>query len=141
MPHAVPPLPYASDAFEPTIDELTMRLHHEKHHGSYVAGLNAALEGTAWADRPVGELLADLEALPQDKRAPVRNHSGGHVNHSLFRETLAPNDHGRPTGPLGEAIEARFGPCASSSGRSALPARSASAATGRGSFTTATASR
>src|SRR3954462_14009484 len=66
MPLALPPLPYPYGALEPTIDELTMRAHHDKHHGGYVAGLNAALEGTAWADRPVEELLGDLDALPAE---------------------------------------------------------------------------
>ena len=109
MPHALPPLPYAYGALEPTIDELTMRLHHDKHHGGHVAGLNAALDGTAWADHPVEEVLADLAALPEDKRTLVRNHGGGHVNHSLFWESMAPHHQGCPAGPLAEAIEARFG--------------------------------
>src|SRR3954464_15331460 len=83
MTHALPPLPYPYGALEPTIDELTMRIHHDKHHGAYVAGLNAALEGTALADRPVQDVLADLDALPEDKRTAVRNHGGGQLNHSL----------------------------------------------------------
>ena len=109
MPHALPPLPYAYGALEPTIDELTMRLHHDKHHGGHVAGLNAALDGTGWADRPVEEVLADLAALPEEKRTLVRNHGGGHVNHRLFWESMAPHHQGCPAGPLAEAIEARFG--------------------------------
>jgi Fe-Mn family superoxide dismutase len=109
MPHALPPLPYPYGALEPTIDELTMRLHHDKHHAGYVAGLNAALEGTAWADRPVEDVLGHLEALPEDKRAVVRNNGGGHLNHSLFWESMAPDYHGLPAGPLGEAIEVTFG--------------------------------
>jgi superoxide dismutase, Fe-Mn family len=109
MPHALPPLPYRYGALEPTIDELTMRLHHDKHHAGYVAGLNAALEGTAWADRPVEDVLGDLEALPEDKRTLVRNNGGGHLNHSLFWESMAPDYHGLPAGPLGEAIEVTFG--------------------------------
>jgi superoxide dismutase len=76
MPHALPPLPYPYGALEPTIDELTMRLHHDNYHGGYVAALNAALEGTAWADRPVEDVLGDLEAVPGDKRMLVRNNGG-----------------------------------------------------------------
>src|SRR4051794_27518171 len=109
MPHELPPLPYAYGALEPTIDELTMRLHHYKHHESYVAGLNVALEGTAWADRPVEALLRNLETLPEDKRTLVRDNGGGHLNHSLFWESMAPDDHGLPAGPLGEAIDVTFG--------------------------------
>jgi Fe-Mn family superoxide dismutase len=109
MPHVLPTLPYPYGALEPTIDELTMRLHHDKHHGGYVAGLNTALEGTAWADRPVEDVLGDLEALPEDKRTLVRNNGGGHLNHSLFWESMTPDYHGLPAGPLGEAIEVTFG--------------------------------
>jgi Fe-Mn family superoxide dismutase len=109
MPYALPPLPYPYSALEPTIDELTMRLHHGKHHAGYVAGLNAALEATAWAELPVEDLLGDLEALPEDKRALVRDNGGGHHNHSLLWESMAPDDHGPPAGPLGEAIAATFG--------------------------------
>src|SRR3954467_5143228 len=109
MPLALPPLPYPYGALEPTIDELTMRIHHDQHHGGYVAGLNAALEGTTWADRPVDELLGDLDALPEDKRRLVRNNGGGHLNHGLFWESMAPVYHGLPAGPLAEAIEGTFG--------------------------------
>jgi len=109
MAHALPPLPYPYGALEPTIDELTMRIHHDKHHGGYVAALNAGLEGTAWADRPVEELLGDLDALPGDTRTLVRNNGGGHHNHSLFWESMAAVDHGLPADPLAEAIEATFG--------------------------------
>jgi Fe-Mn family superoxide dismutase len=109
MPHALPPLPYPYGALEPTVDELTMRIHHDKHHGGYLAGLNAALEGTGWADRPVEDLLGHLEALPEAKRALVRTNGGGHLNHSLFWQSMAPDDHGRPAGPLADAIESAFG--------------------------------
>jgi superoxide dismutase len=84
MSHELPPLPYPYDALAPTIDELTMRIHHDKHHAAYVAGLNAALQGTEWAERPVGDLLANLEAMPADRRGAVRNNGGGHANHSLL---------------------------------------------------------
>lgn len=108
MPYSLPPLPYSYDALAPTIDELTMRLHHGKHHGAYVANLNAALEGTAWADRPVEELLANLGELPEYVRGPVRDHGGGHANHSLYWETMAPDGGGEPAGVLGAAIESAF---------------------------------
>jgi superoxide dismutase, Fe-Mn family len=108
MPHALPPLPYPYDGLSPTIDELTMRIHHDKHHAGYVAGLNAALKGTEWADRPVEQLLADLDALPEDIRSAVRNSGGGHANHSLFWELMAPNGGREPDGPLADAIEATF---------------------------------
>src|SRR4051794_30513523 len=109
MSHALPPLPYPYGALEPTIDELTMRLHHDKHHEGYVAGLNTALAGTAWADRPVEAVLGNLEVLPEHKRTLVRDNGGGHLNHSLFWESMAPDYHGLPAGPLGEAIEVTFG--------------------------------
>src|SRR4051794_2825204 len=109
MPLALPPLPYPYGALEPTIDELTMRIHHDQHHGGYVAGLNAALEGTAWTDRPVDELLGDLDALPEDKRRLVRNNGGGHLNHGLFWESMAPVYHGLPAGPPPRATPRAFG--------------------------------
>jgi Fe-Mn family superoxide dismutase len=108
MPYALPPLPYPYDALAPTIDELTMRIHHDKHHGTYVASLNAALEGTEWADRQPEELLAELDRLPEGTRAAVREHGGGHVNHSLFWGLMAPDGGGRPDGALGDAIDATF---------------------------------
>jgi Fe-Mn family superoxide dismutase len=108
MPYALPPLPYPYDALAPTIDELTMRIHHDKHHGSYVANLNAALEGTEWSDRQLEQLLADIDLLPEDKRTAVRNNGGGHANHTLFWEVMAPYGGADPTGPLGAAIEASF---------------------------------
>ncbi|HEX5927619.1 MAG TPA: superoxide dismutase, partial [Baekduia sp.] len=83
MPYEVPPLPYDYAALEPHIDEQTMRLHHDKHHQAYVDKANGALEGTEWADKPIKEVIANLDALPDDKRGPVRNNGGGHLNHSL----------------------------------------------------------
>jgi Fe-Mn family superoxide dismutase len=108
MPYALPPLPYPYDALAPTIDELTMRIHHDKHHGAYVANLNAALEGTEWADRQLEQLLADIDLLPEDKRAVVRNNGGGHANHTLYWEVMSPDGGADPAGPLGDAIEASF---------------------------------
>jgi Fe-Mn family superoxide dismutase len=109
MPFEVPPLPYDYNALEPHIDEATMRVHHDKHHQAYVDNANAALQGTEWSDRPVEEVLQNLDALPEDKRTPVRNNAGGHANHSLFWEIMSPNGGGEPSGPLADAIESAFG--------------------------------
>jgi Fe-Mn family superoxide dismutase len=109
MPHELPPLPYAYDALEPTIDAKTMEIHHDKHHQAYVTNLNAALEGTEWADRPIEQVIADLEALPEDKRAAVRNNGGGHVNHTMFWQLMKPGGGGDPSGPLADAINDTFG--------------------------------
>jgi Fe-Mn family superoxide dismutase len=109
MAFAVPPLPYDYSALEPHIDEQTMRIHHDKHHQAYVDNANKALEGTEWADRSVEDILADLEIIPEDKRAAVRNNVGGHANHSFFWEIMGPNGGGEPSGSLGEAINSVFG--------------------------------
>ncbi|MBA2463294.1 MAG: superoxide dismutase [Actinobacteria bacterium] len=104
MPLTLPDLPYDYAALEPTIDEQTMRIHHGKHHQAYVDNANKALEGTDWADKPVEEILANLDSLPEDKRTAVRNNAGGHANHSLFWEIMGPNGGGEPSGSLAEAI-------------------------------------
>jgi superoxide dismutase, Fe-Mn family len=109
MAFEVTPLPYDYGALEPHIDEQTMRIHHDKHHQAYVDNANKALEGTEWADRSVEAILADLEIIPEDKRAAVRNNVGGHANHSLFWEIMGPNAGGEPSGSLGEAIDSTFG--------------------------------
>ena len=109
MAYQVPDLPYAFDALEPHIDAKTMEIHHDKHHAAYVTNLNAALEGTEWMDRPIEAVLSNLEILPADKQAPVRNNGGGHANHTLFWETLSPDGGGEPSGALGEAVQATFG--------------------------------
>jgi superoxide dismutase, Fe-Mn family len=109
MPFEVPPLLYDYAALEPHIDEQTMRLHHDKHHQAYVDKANAALEGTEWADRPVDEVLKNLDRLPEDKRAIVRNNGGGHYNHALFWEIMSPEGGGGPEGALADAIEQAFG--------------------------------
>jgi superoxide dismutase, Fe-Mn family len=109
MPFQVPDLPYDYAALEPHIDEQTMRLHHDKHHQTYVDKANAALEGTEWADKPVEEVLARLDELPADKRTPVRNNAGGHANHSLFWEIMSPDGGGEPEGPLADAVVQAFG--------------------------------
>jgi Fe-Mn family superoxide dismutase len=109
MAFSVPDLPYAYDALEPTIDEQTMHLHHDKHHQAYVDKANAALEGTEWADKDVVEVLQNLDSLPADKQAAVRNNGGGHYNHSLFWEMMSPDGGGEPSGELADAINSAFG--------------------------------
>jgi Fe-Mn family superoxide dismutase len=109
MAYEVPPLPYDYNALEPYIDEETMHLHHDKHHQAYVTNANAALEGTEWADRPVQDVLQNLDSLPSDKQAAVRNNAGGHYNHSLFWEWMSPDGGGEPDGALREALDAAFG--------------------------------
>jgi len=109
MAYEVPPLPYDYAALAPHIDEQTMRVHHDKHHQAYVDNANKALDGTEWADRPVEQVLANLEILPEDIRTAVRNNAGGHANHSLFWEIMGPDGGGEPSGSLGDAITSTFG--------------------------------
>jgi len=109
MPHELPPLPYPYEALEPTIDAQTMEIHHDKHHQAYVTNLNAALEGTEWADRPIEQVIENLEALPDDKRTAVRNNGGGHVNHTFFWQIMQPGGGGDPSGALADAIGDTFG--------------------------------
>jgi len=108
MAFEVPPLPYDYGALEPTIDEQTMRLHHDKHHQAYVDNANAALEGTEWANRPVEQVLVELDLIPEDKRTAVRNNAGGHANHSLFWQIMSPDGGGEPSGSLADAINDTF---------------------------------
>jgi len=109
MPYEVPPLPYDYSALEPTIDEATMHLHHDKHHQAYVDKVNDALAGTEWAEKPIQEVLQNLQSIPDDKRGAVRNNGGGHYNHSLFWEWMSPDGGGEPDGALAAAIESAFG--------------------------------
>jgi Fe-Mn family superoxide dismutase len=109
MPHELPPLPYAFDALEPTIDAQTMEIHHDKHHQAYVTNLNTALEGTEWAEKPIEQVLADLDLIPEDKRTAVRNNGGGHANHSLFWQIMKPGGGGEPSGDLAAAVGDTFG--------------------------------
>jgi Fe-Mn family superoxide dismutase len=104
----VPDLAYPFDALEPHIDARTMEIHHDKHHAAYVTNLNAALEGTEWMDRPIDAVLSNLEILPADKQAAVRNNGGGHANHTLFWEIMGPDGRGEPSGELGAAISDTF---------------------------------
>jgi Fe-Mn family superoxide dismutase len=109
MPYEVPALPYDYSALEPHIDEQTMRVHHDKHHQAYVDKANAALEGTEWADKPVEEVLQNLDKLPDDKRTAVRNNGGGHANHTFFWQIMSPDGGGEPSGDLASAIDVAFG--------------------------------
>jgi len=104
------PLPYAYDALEPHIDEQTMRIHHDKHHQAYVNNLNAALENHPDLQaKSIEDLLGDLTAIPEAVRTAVKNHGGGHLNHVIFWNNMAPGDRGEPKGKLGEAIDAAYG--------------------------------
>jgi Fe-Mn family superoxide dismutase len=109
MAFELPELPYDHAALEPHIDAQTMEIHHGKHHAAYVTNLNAALEGTEWADRPLEAILGDLELIPDDKRMAVRNNGGGHMNHSLFWQIMSPDGGGEPEGELADAISDVFG--------------------------------
>ena len=109
MAYSVPDLPYAYDALEPHIDEQTMRIHHDKHHQAYVDKVNAALDGTEWADSSIADVVRDLDKLPADKQGPVRNNGGGHLNHSMFWASMGPGKGGEPSGALADAITAAFG--------------------------------
>ena len=109
MAYEVPPLPYDYGALEPHIDEQTMRIHHDKHHQAYVDNANKALEGTEWAEKPVEDVLRNLDRVPEDRRTAVRNNAGGHANHTLYWEIMSPDGGGEPGGSLGEAIRSTFG--------------------------------
>jgi Fe-Mn family superoxide dismutase len=109
MAYEVPPLPYDYNALEPTIDEATMKLHHDKHHQAYVDKANDALAGTDLESKTIGDLIAGLNDVPEDKRTAVRNQGGGHLNHSLFWESMSPDGGGEPEGDLASAIDEAFG--------------------------------
>ncbi|MEM9283243.1 MAG: superoxide dismutase [Verrucomicrobiota bacterium] len=110
MAHELPELPYAQDALEPHIDATTMGIHHGKHHATYIANLNNALEGHADLEsKSVEELVSDLASVPEAIRGAVRNNGGGHANHSLFWSIMGPDAGGSPSGDLGAAIDAAFG--------------------------------
>ena len=109
MPYELPSLPYDYDALEPTIDEQTMRIHHDKHHQAYVDNLNKALTGTEWDGRPIEQVLGLLNVLPEDKQTAVRNNGGGHANHSLFWQIMKPGGGGEPSGSLAAGIGDTFG--------------------------------
>ncbi len=110
MAFELPPLPYAFDALESYIDAKTMEIHHDKHHGAYVNNLNAALdkhpELRSWS---IEDLLTKINAVPEDIRTTVRNNGGGHYNHTMFWQIMAPKAGGEPTGELADAINKTFG--------------------------------
>jgi Fe-Mn family superoxide dismutase len=109
MAHELPALPYGYDALEPHIDARTMEIHHTKHHQTYVTKLNEALEGHADLKGLAAEdLMGKINSLPEQIRGAVRNHGGGHANHSLFWEIMSPGGGGQPTGPLADAISSTF---------------------------------
>ncbi len=111
MPFSLPPLPYPFDALEPTIDKMTMEIHHGKHHNAYVTNLNKALESvSSLASKTVEELLANnCAVVPENIRTAVRNNGGGHINHSMFWQIMGPKAGGQPAGKLAEAIKSAFG--------------------------------
>jgi Fe-Mn family superoxide dismutase len=110
MKYELPKLSYAYDALEPYIDAKTMELHHTKHHQTYVTKLNEALDKhPEIADQPLEELLRAIDSVPEDIRTAVRNHGGGHANHSFFWTVMGPKARGAPSGKIGEAIAKTFG--------------------------------
>ena len=109
MAYSLPELPYPYDALEPHIDARTMEIHHTKHHQAYINKVNEAIRGTSWEEKTVEELVASLHEIPDEIRTLVRNHGGGHANHSLFWTIMSPNGGGEPGGALAEAINASFG--------------------------------
>jgi len=110
MAHELPPLPYPNNALEPYIDERTMQIHHDLHHGGYVKNLNTALESHPDLQKlSIDELLRNLSRVPESIRNAVRNNGGGHLNHTIFWKLMAPNAGGQPGGALAEAIDKTFG--------------------------------
>jgi len=110
MAYTHPPLPYPSDALEPHIDKQTMEIHHGKHHNAYVTNLNAALEkAPELASKSLEDLVKGINSVPEAIRTAVRNNGGGHLNHSMFWQIMAPKAGGAPTGAIADAISSSFG--------------------------------
>lgn len=109
MTFTLPELPYAYNALEPHLDTMTMEIHHSRHHQTYVNGLNAAVKDTPFEQWPLEHLLREINTLPDNMAAAVRNHGGGHANHSLFWTVMSPQGGGAPAGKLAEAINEAFG--------------------------------
>lgn len=108
--YTLPKLSYDYDALGSYISQDIMKLHHDKHHQTYVDKLNTAIEGSSLSGQDdLNSLLTDIDSLPQDIQTAVRNNGGGHYNHSLFWNWMTPNGGGQPTGDLAEALEARYG--------------------------------
>jgi len=110
MAFTLPPLPYDFAALEPHIDAKTMEIHHGKHHQTYVNNLNAAIEkAPELASKSLEDLMRGVNSLPEAVRTPIRNNGGGHWNHSMFWQIMAPKAGGEPGGALGAAIKSAFG--------------------------------
>ena len=110
MPFSLPPLPYAHDALEPHIDKMTMEIHHGKHHNAYVTNLNAALEkAPELQSKSLEDLVKGINSVPEAIRTAVRNNGGGHLNHSMFWQIMAPKAGGAPTGAIADALNSSFG--------------------------------
>ena len=110
MSHSVPDLGYDFGALEPVIDARTMEIHHDKHHAAYVTKLNEAIAGKPDLEKkPVEQLLREIEKVPEDIRTKVRNHGGGHANHTLFWKIMAPGGSRQPDGDAAKAINDKFG--------------------------------
>ncbi|WP_434772455.1 superoxide dismutase [Pseudomonas entomophila] len=109
MSHSLPELAYAYDALEPHIDAKTMEIHYTKHHQTYINNLNAAIDGTEYAEWPVEKLVASVKQLPEKLQGPVINQGGGHANHTLFWTVMSPQGGGQPQGEVAKAIDAQLG--------------------------------
>ena len=110
MAHELPALPYAHDALEPFIDTMTMQIHHGKHHATYITNLNAALEQYPDLQKhSIDDLIRNIANVPEAIRTAVRNNGGGHANHAMFWQIMAPKAGGDPSGPLADAIKTSFG--------------------------------
>jgi Fe-Mn family superoxide dismutase len=110
MAYTLPNLPYPTNALEPYIDAMTMEIHHDRHHKAYVDNLNKALEGhAALGNKPIEQLLREINQVPENIRQAVINNGGGHANHSMFWVIMGPKAGGKPSGPLADDINATFG--------------------------------
>ncbi|HZZ98885.1 MAG TPA: superoxide dismutase [Candidatus Saccharimonadia bacterium] len=110
MPHTLPKLPYAYDALAPHIDAKTMEIHYTKHHQAYVDKLNDALKNApGFENMSIDELMAHVSEVPEAVRQAVKNHGGGHYNHSMFWEIMGPGKGGAPTGAIADVITKNFG--------------------------------
>src|SRR5690606_37584621 len=109
MAFELPPLPYDKNALEKSIDAQTMEIHHDKHHAAYTTNLNNAIKGTEWENKPIEEILRNIDRVPENIRTAVRNNGGGYANHNLFWKIMGPNGGGQPSGDLANAINQKFG--------------------------------
>ncbi len=134
MAYTLPSLPYATNALEPYIDTMTMEIHHGRHHKAYVDNLNKALEShPAWPSKPIEQLLREISQVPEAIRQPVINNGGGHANHTMFWEIMAPKAGGQPSGPSGRRHQGRLRRfCDLSGARSSRRPSAGSAAAGPG---------